>query len=271
MMNQNMQSNPSDVPEIHLRRFSSLRLRSPFASRSLEIFKLASDIFNQIGAITGLYQSFLDDTYRDMSELEFWAKAIQDGEVMLIYAGKGGRFLGVAFLSNIKPGASCQLSFLADAPLLPSILYELLGYIFGGDLGCAKAVMKVRPEDRTMLALGQNMGFSGIMLHTDVCYNGAPSPMILMELLNPALFSNGEDLDNAASRSEQPERGLRDQSAERQGDIGRESGGDARSNATDASNTDSASATTGTTDATADNAGTGDVPAMVVTDSGAMA
>jgi hypothetical protein len=195
------QNTPSNIQEPHLKRFSGLRLLSPYQAQSLEIMQLAAEI-NALcnGKQLQDMPNFVDDSYRGFADWLFWCRVIQQGEAMAIHDQKGGSVIGVAIIDEIRLGVSARLNFIAASSLFMVAGFELLKYIFN-DLECKKVKLLVHPENVMLVDFAQKVGFKALLLPVESSFYGRLTGMLHMELLNPALFSKGEDLHGSANDS----------------------------------------------------------------------
>lgn len=190
-------------PEVHKRRYSGLRLRSHFTQQGLEIENLARKTLSEIGGLAVELQrlpALIEDTYRGMDELTFWCHAIRSGEVIICREHERAMPMGVVLISNVKIGTCAELNFLLGGPLALDAALDVIVYAFKPapeGLGCLKLKMLLHPQNTQALQLAQSLGFQphGV-LPCEASFHSQPTSMLLVELLNPATFSTGEDLVN---------------------------------------------------------------------------
>jgi hypothetical protein len=191
--------------EPHCKRYSGLRLRSAFSRHNIEIENLATLIISQAPGLAKLLQDnpfLVDDTYRNLTESLFWCKGISEGEVVLCHRGAAGALCGAAFIRDVHFGGSAELNFFALQDMAYSCFEEVLAYMFRplmGGLGCLNVRMRIHPQNEQARDLATQFSFaSKTVLIADACYHGDPSNMLLVELLNPTVFSAGEEISNAS-------------------------------------------------------------------------
>lgn len=189
--------------EVRCVRYSGIRLKSPFAQSSFEIENLAGKIVQQIPGFAVELQKnpvVVDDNYRNITELLFWCRAMQQGEVILCHSRSTNDLIGVVFLSDIKFGASLEFNVAARTEWLAAVLVELIGYVckpLPEGLGATKLRSRIHPENSQVLQLVEAAGFRLVgELVAEASYHARPTNMLLVELLNPALFSTGEAIND---------------------------------------------------------------------------
>lgn len=185
-------------------RYSGLRLRSHFVQQGLEIQNLARQILTETGQMAALLQqapALVDDRFRGMDELSFWCQAVLFGEVIICREQyRTGRIVGTVLISSVKIGACADVNFLVGDGHVAAACREILQYIFKpapAGLGCLKARSWIHPDNREALQLAEVSGFvPRVVLPCEASFHGQLTSMLLVELLNPAVFSTGEELVN---------------------------------------------------------------------------
>jgi hypothetical protein len=196
--------------DMHCVRYSGIRLKSSFAQSSTEIDTLAGKVMQAIpgmGIEIQKHPVLVDDNLRNLSERNFWALAIQQGEVILCSDKTTKQLLGVAFLRDIKYGASVEMNVFAMDAAFGAVASEVIQYIFHPlglrGLGALKIRLRIHPDNSQALVLAQGAGFTFVAeLVAEACYHTRPVRMILAELLNSAKFSTGETINGSSEHGD---------------------------------------------------------------------
>lgn len=200
--------------EPHMVRYSGVRVDPKFAALQKE-----THVKNLMQAAPGVAAAMmsdpflLDDFFRVITtEQQLWLTLLNSAEIILCYAGgvavEPKNLLAVHMLRGIigpnRHGYlfTYELPHVRGNPYMVEVMSHVVNYAFNPmpeGLGLIKLRADVPVRDGVSLAALRGFGFQGIGVATaDASHHGNLSDIVLLELLNPAIFKTAEVISNGS-------------------------------------------------------------------------